>query len=57
MVSFGVFGGGFFDSSGIFSNFSMNFGQKSFQGGTFGGFKSFFDIGELFSEIFRGFFF
>lgn len=57
MVSFGVFGGGFFGSDGIFSDFSVDFGHEGFKGFNFGSFEAFGNFRELEGEIFRGVFF
>jgi hypothetical protein len=57
VVSLGVFGSGFFNLGGVFSNFSVNFGHEGFKRFDFVGFEAFRDFRELKGEIFRGVFF
>jgi hypothetical protein len=52
MVSFRVFGSGFFNGGGIFFDFSMDFGEECFEGTNFSGFKASINFGELSGKVF-----
>jgi len=56
MISLGVFGGGFGNSFGVLSDFSVNLGEQGFNSLNLSGSQGLFNSGELSLEIFRGVF-
>lgn len=47
VISLGVFGNSFLNLSGVFSDFSVNFGEKSFHGINLGSLQHFGNSAEL----------